>query len=89
MLALQELHGVYVTVTLCPDGAYGSGGLLLAALAMLQKPLSGGALPSVSRSVPFPNSGSKNLEGALFKLLHELDNDCSTMWRQETFIPRA
>lgn len=83
MLALQDLHGVHVSLAMCPDGAFGSGGLLLVAGAVAQNPTPLGALRSVSRSRPFPNRDSVTLEGALFKLLHELDHDCSAMWQQE------
>lgn len=89
LLALQELHSVDVTLTMCVDGAFASGGLLLIAAAVLKNPLSGGHLPSVSRSHRFPNRDSKTLEGALYKLLHELDNDCCSMWMQQTFRPDA
>jgi len=89
ILAIQELHQAHVVVVMCPDGKFGSGGLILEAAASRASTTSGGAGRSVSRSVPFPNRNSKTLEGALFKLLHELDSDCTQMLWEQGKLPIA
>lgn len=89
ILAIQELHAASVAILLCPDGKFGSGGLILEAIATAQRGMSGEAKRSVSRSVAFPNVNSKTFEGALFKLLHELDMDCTQMFWEQKVIPVA
>lgn len=81
--AIQSLHGVRVTLMMSPDGSYGEGGLLLLALAEKNDVPIGARQRSVSRRHRFPNVDSRTLEGALYKLLHELDNDCGAFWQQE------
>jgi hypothetical protein len=83
MRAIENLHGVSVSLDIQLTGDTYGGTVTICALAVV-KVASGMALKrSVSRRHRWPNSDSKTFEGACFKLLHELDRDCGqTFWTQ-------
>ena len=82
MVALGELHGVNVSLVVQPDGGSGTASLELVAIATQRDGTKAAPLRSVSRKHHWPNVDSKTFEGAVYKLLHELDRDCSMFWRQ-------
>lgn len=82
--ALEGMHEVTVSLTISHAGVAGGGGLSVVAIATSRKALSSGVMRSVSRRHHFPNANSKTLEGTLYRLLMELDYDCSSFWQQET-----
>jgi len=79
-------HGATVSVTIQLAGARASGHLELVAIATSQSALKTGQLRSVSRRHVYPNNDSKSLDGAIFKLLYEIDRDCGAMWTQRLMI---
>lgn len=83
LAALQDVYAVSVTILVSHGGRYGSGGLTLQAVASRTELGRGGLLPSVSRRHRYPNDESKTLEGALFKLVFELERDCDQLWGEE------
>jgi hypothetical protein len=88
MRAIHELHAVDVSLTILPGGGRWPTSVEVLALAVRVPGVVSAAPAAVSRSVPYPNVDSETFEGCLFKLLHELDRDCSGMWRQES-LPYA
>lgn len=83
MKELGSLHQVYVNLDISLDGASGGSALYIVAMAVRMEGNVEGVPPSVSRRHKFPNRDSKTMSGAMYKLLVELDWDCSSMWRQE------
>lgn len=86
--AIQSLHKVDVSLLMSPDGDFGEGGLSVVAVAVARETTSLGRPRSVSRKRHYPSNDAATLEGLLFRLLHELDNDCGSMWQQES-LPGA
>lgn len=87
MEAISSFHSVELTILLSRAGARGDGDLKVTVLAERRgdRPLM--SLNKVSRSAWYPHRDVKTLEGALFKLLYELDRDCGQMWAQsELFV---
>lgn len=85
MRSLEALHGVVVSLEMSPDGAYGEGGLEVLAIAWKRTSGVVGRVRAVSVRRTYPHRDSATFEGFLFKLIHELDRECSVMWKQETF----
>lgn len=83
MDSIGRFHRVDLTLVMSPDGARDVGSLRLTMRATKQGVGLGGQHNSVSRSVWFPNWDSLTLEGAVFKLVYDLDRDCGAMWSQE------
>jgi hypothetical protein len=84
LAALEGVHEVNVSLTISHAGVQGGGGLSVVAIATSRRALPSGVMRSVSRRHHFPNANSKTLEGTLYRLLTELDYDCSSFWQQET-----
>lgn len=83
LAAIQDVYGVSVTILVSHGGRFGSGGLSLQAVASSAQVGRSGRVPSVSRRHRYPNDESKTLEGALFKLVYELERDCDQLWGEE------
>lgn len=84
MAALEQMHEVSVSLTISHAGVPGGGGLSIVAVATSRRAINSGVMRSVSRRHHYPNANSSTLEGTLYKLLLELDYDCSSFWTQET-----
>lgn len=83
--AIQELHGVVLNLSMSPAGELPDTRLALVAVATKDRRIDGVAVHSVSRKRFFPCGDSSTFEGCIFRLLHEIDRDCGTMWIQERF----
>lgn len=79
--AIQDYHQVDVTLVITRDGLSGFSGLRITAVATRRMPAGLEARRSVSRWRRFPSNDVATMEGTLFRLVHELDNDCSEMWK--------
>lgn len=84
--SIEQTHTVDVKLLLQRAGGAKAYGLEIVGIATRQSRTNAALMPSVSRKFRFPNESSTTLTGCMFKLLHELDLDCSTMWLQ-TFLP--
>lgn len=82
MVAIGELHGVNVSLTVRPAGGSDMAAVEIVAVAVQRNAREAVRLNSVSRKHHWPNVDSKTFEGAVYKLLHELDRDCGTFWEQ-------
>lgn len=82
MSEIAGLHEVEVSLVIQPAGEYGSGGLQVVALATKKGMPVGEVGRSVSRKRYFPTHDATTFEGLLYKLLVELDWDCSQFWKQ-------
>lgn len=87
--AIQELHGVRVSLTMSPAGELPDVRIQVVALATQERRGSAAAVQSVSRKRYYPSNDAVTLEGLLFRLLHELDMDCTSMWIQTAFDKSA
>lgn len=83
MDSIGRFHKVELTLVMSPDGARDAGSLRLTMRATKPAGQAGDRHNSVSRSVWYPNWDSLTLEGAVFKLVYDLDRDCGSMWSQE------
>lgn len=88
MTELELLHEVSVSLQMSPDGARGATAVTVVALATRKSAPTGEAPRSVSRKHHVPAGGVGTMAPACYKLLIELDWDCSSMWRQGT-LPLA
>jgi len=79
-------HGASLSLTIQLAGARAAGHLEIIAVATTESALRGDQLRSVSRKHLYPNGQSRSLEGAMFKLLYELDKDCGSFWGQREMI---
>jgi hypothetical protein len=84
--SIEHYHGVTVTLVMSPDGLSGFSHLKVTAVATRKMPTSLEARRSVSRSRVFPSNDAVTLEGLMFRLVNELDNDCSAMWEQSLLV---
>jgi len=84
MKALEEVHGVQLSLLLSPAGELPDCRMCVVGVAMRNSLRRGGQPNSVSRKRFFPSGDAKTLEGLIYRLLHELDLDCSKMWEQIT-----
>lgn len=82
MTELEVLHAVDVSLQMSPDGARGATAVTVVALAVRRGAPTGEAPQSVSRRHHVPAGGVGTMAPACYKLLVELDWDCSSMWRQ-------
>lgn len=89
LFAIQELHGVRVSLAMSPAGELPDTRVQVVAMATKDRRNGTAVVHSVSRKRYYPSSDARTLEGLLFRLLHELDMDCSTMWVQEAFSPKV
>lgn len=80
---LEILHEVSVSLQLLPDGGRGATAFSIVALAVRKHAPSGGLPGSVSRKHHVAAGGVGTMAPAAYKLLVELDWDCSSMWKQE------
>jgi hypothetical protein len=78
---MQDYHSVDVTLVITRDGLSGFSGLRVTGVATRRMPAGVEARRSVSRWRRYPSNDAATLEGLLFRLVHELDNDCAEMWR--------
>lgn len=85
MQALGEMHQVNVSLLISPGGELPDYSLLVIALAEQRVASAGGMKRSVSVKSFFPDKRSRTFEGALYRLMHELDVECSSLWVQEQF----
>lgn len=85
MAAMQSLHGVRVSLETSPDGDYGEGGLVIVAIAWRQTEGIGGQVRCASVKCRYPHRDTKTLEGAMYRLCHELDRECGKLWSQTSF----
>lgn len=85
IMAVEALHGVHVNLTMSVDGGYAPYRVQVVAVAMKGSVDATGLRRSVSRKRFFPSNDALTMEGLVFRLIHELDNDCTTMWTQERF----
>jgi hypothetical protein len=84
MRAMQALHSGHVALIVSPNGTGFGTGVDIAA-SMLFERLPGSSLPEgVGCHVGWPNRTSATLEGACYKLLHELDYAISQVYQQES-----
>lgn len=88
MTELELLHGVRVSLLMLPDGERGATAITLTAIAHRKSAPSGEVPPSVSRKHHVPAGGVGTMAPAAYKLLIELDWDCSSLWHQTT-LPEA
>lgn len=80
--AVEELHAVNIILTISLPQEGRTGLLVVKATAQLRAALDTARAPSVSRSLTI-GSGDPSLgAAAMFRLMHELDRDCSTFWQQ-------
>jgi len=86
MDAIATFHSAELTIVLSRAGARGDGDLKVTCIAERRGDAKQGARSRVSRSAWFPHRAVKTLEGALFKLLYEVDMDCGQMWAQMTLF---
>ena len=89
MVAMGELHGVHVSLTVRPGGGSDMAAVEIVAVAVQRTAPNQGQQRSVSRKHTWPNTQSKRFEGTVYRLLHELDRDCGTFWQQEEFNQTA
>lgn len=82
MLELETLHEVSVSLVMSHGGAQGSLLVCAVAEAKRNKESIGVAMRSVSRRHRIAASNHDSLAPAIYRLLVELDYDCSAMWRQ-------
>jgi hypothetical protein len=82
MAALEEFHAVDVSLQMLRDGARDSGSIKLVAIAKRKLATNGVAPPSVSRARWLTEHRPDRVAAMAFRLLYELDLDCSTMWAQ-------
>jgi len=85
MNAIEALHAVDVSLVMSLDGAFKPYRMQVIATAVRQVVDPTGRKPSVSRKRFYPSVDAKSMSGLCYRLLHELDNDCGTMWVQESF----
>ena len=85
--AMQEHHeGSTVKVEVMSDGAMYAGSLRIVARSTAPQLVKPGECWKGEKVAVWPNNQSRTLEGAIFKLLHELDALMATeLWRQESF----
>lgn len=83
--AIEALHAVDVSLVMSLDGAFKPYRMQVVALAERKEPDATGRRRSVSRRRFFPTNDAKSMVGLCYRLLHELDGDCGTMWSQESF----
>lgn len=79
--SIEDYHQVDVTLVITRDGLSGFSGLRITAAATRRMPRGVEAKRSVSRWRRYPENANASLEGTLFRLVHELDNDCAEMWK--------
>jgi len=85
MVAMGELHGVGVSLTVRPAGGSDMAAVEIVAVAAQRVAPRAAQQRSVSRKHVWPNRDSRTFEGAVYRLLHELDRDCGTFWEQANF----
>jgi hypothetical protein len=85
MSAIEELHGVNVSVQMSVGGGLGVGVMEIVVMAIRKDAPSGAVPRSVSRRYLWPSSQNATVEGLLYRATHELDVDCGSMWFQEVF----
>jgi hypothetical protein len=85
MNALESLHAVDVSLVMSLDSAFVPYRMQVVAIATKKGGTSGGVKQSVSLKRFFPSADAGSMDGLCFRLLHELDHECSKMWRQESF----
>lgn len=76
-----------VNLTMSPAGDLPDVRIQVVALATQERRSGVERVQSVSRKRFYPSVDAKTLEGLLFRLLHELDMDCTSMWIQNAFEP--
>jgi hypothetical protein len=82
MNALESLHDVDVNLLMSLDGAFVPYRMQVIATAQRKTVDATGRKRSVSRKRFFPSVDAASMAGLCYRLLHELDMDCSTMWLQ-------
>lgn len=84
---MQALHvGSTVKVEIMSDGAMYAGSSRIRAYAMSPQLVGPGQCWKGEVLAVWPNNQSRTLEGAIFKLLHELDAKMGReLWKQEAF----
>ena len=87
MRAMQDLHeGSTVKVELMSDGGHYAGSVTIRARGVAPKLVASGTAWKGEKTSVWPNNQSLTLEGAIFRLLHELDAEMGReVWHQETF----
>jgi hypothetical protein len=83
MAAVEDMHGVKLSIEIVRAGALGESGVELIAVARKRTLADGEVSRSVSRRVPFPGEYARDLVSALFRLVYQMDRDCSEFWQQE------
>jgi hypothetical protein len=80
--AVEELHAVNISLSISvpPEGR--TGLLVVKATAQLRAALDTARAPSVSRSLTIGSRDPLVGAAAMFRLMHEIDRDCSTFWQQ-------
>jgi hypothetical protein len=85
LIALQELHAVEVSLCISANHGPLRGILLVTATAKMRAGVDTARVPSVSRSVTIGSSDPSMGVASMFRLMHELDRDCSAFWTQEQY----
>lgn len=86
MRALEALHGAHVALIVSPAGTGSTGGVDIAASALFER-LPGSSLPEgVACHRQWPHDGNATLDGAAYRLLHELDYAISQVYQQENLF---
>ena len=83
--AIEALHAVDVSLLMSLDGAFKPYRMQVIAVAARKMVGPTGQKRSVSRKRFFPSVDATTMAGLCYRLLHELDGDCGTMWTQEEF----
>lgn len=85
LMACEELHAVNINlcISLPPEGR--TGLVVVKGTATLRAALDTARAPSVSRSLTIGSGDPVMAAAAMFRLMHELDRDCSTFWQQTEF----
>lgn len=88
MTGLGEIHSVDIILSISLPLGGRSGLLAATATAKLRAGVDTARAPSVSRSCQIGSGEPSMVAASMFRLMYELDRDCSTFWTQEQF-PRS